>query len=395
MLKTRIIVIVTLVAGFVGFHLVERAWHGGRAPSFPEELLFIGGLVLGVSLLVAGVFRLRLIRRVNQVSSRALEILHADTWKARLEEGSAGSDLAELSGAVNRLLDAADASQEELRDSERRLAAQSQALTELTARQTGVSVTVGDRLRLILETCARTLEVARVSTWRFEDNGAALRCDDLYQSNTRQHSSGERLYERDVPAYFNAIGHDRVVAAADAHTDPRTRDFSENYLTPNGIGAMLDVPLRQEDRPLGVMCIEHVGGPRNWKFDEQNFALSLANLVVVALADADRRQAVQNLAESEARARIVLDSAHDAFIGMDSDGRIVSWNAQAAATFGWTRDEVIGRQLADTIIRRVSAARTSRACVASTPPARRRSSIAAWSFAVCTVTGTSFQSKLQ
>ena len=35
---------------------------------------------------------------------------------------------------------------------------------------------------------------------------------------------------------------------------------------------------------------------------------------------------------------------------MDSDGRIVRWNAQAAATFGWTRDEVIGRQLSDTII---------------------------------------------
>ena len=91
--------------GFVGFHLVERAWHGGEAPSFLEELLFIGGLVFGVSLLVAGVFRLRLIQRVNQVSSRALEILHADNWTARLEEGSAGSDLSELSGAVNRLLD--------------------------------------------------------------------------------------------------------------------------------------------------------------------------------------------------------------------------------------------------------------------------------------------------
>ena len=350
MLKTRIVVIILLVLGFVGFHLVERAWYGGQESSFLEELLFIGGLVFGVSLLVAGVFRLRLIRRVNQVSSRALEILHADNRTARLEEGNAGSDLAELSGAVNRLLDAADASQQELRNSERRLAAQSQALTELTSRQTGVTVTVSDRLRIILETCSRTLEVARVSTWRFEDNGSALRCDDLFQSYTGQHTSGERLYERDVPAYFSAIGHDRVVAAADAHTDPRTREFSVSYLTPNGIGAMLDVPLRQEDRGLGVMCIEHVGGPRAWKFDEQNFALSLANLVVVALADADRRQAVQNLAESEARARLVLDSAHDGFIGMDSDGRIVSWNAQAGATFGWSRDEVIGRQLSDTII---------------------------------------------
>jgi PAS domain S-box-containing protein len=350
LLKTRIVIIVTLIAGFIGFHLVERAWHGGRAPSFVEELLFIGGLVFGVSILVAGIYRLRLIRRVNHVSSRALEILQADNWSARLEEGSAGTDLAELSAAVNRLLESADASQQLLREGRRRLAAQSQALTELTARQTGASVMVGDRLRVILETCARTVSAARVSMWRFEDNGRTIRCDDLYELQSGRHSSGERLQETDFPAYFSAIGHDRVVAANDAHTDPRTREFSATYLTPNGIGAMLDVPLRQEDRPLGVMCIEHVGGPRAWTFDEQNFALSLANLVVVALADADRRQAVQNLAESEARARLVLDSAHDAFIGMDSDGRIVSWNAQAAATFGWSRDDVIGKKLSATII---------------------------------------------
>jgi PAS domain S-box-containing protein len=350
MLKTRIAVIVALIVAFVGFHLVERAWHGERPPSFVEELLFIGGLVLGVSLLVAGVFRLRVIRRVNQVSARALEILRTDNWSARLEEGGAGSDLAELSSSVNRLLQVADTSQRELRESERRLAAQSQALTELTARQTGVSVTVADRLRLIVETCAKTLSAERVSMWRFEDNRATIRCDDLFELPSGRHSSGDRLYAQDVPAYFNAIGHDRVVAANDAHTDPRTREFSAGYLTPHGIGAMLDVPLRQEDRPIGVLCVEHVGGPRSWTFDEQNFALSLANLVVVALADSDRRQAVQNLAESEARSRLVLDSAHDAFIGMDSDGRIVSWNAQAAATFGWSRDEVIGRRLSETIV---------------------------------------------
>ena len=250
------------------------------------------------------------------MSSRALEILHADSWTARLEEGSAGGDLAELSSAVNRSLAAADVSQQELRESERRLAAQSQALTELTARQTGVSVTVDDRLRLILETCARTLE------WRASVTGGSRTTARRFASTisfrpppgstARANGSTSAM-----SPYFNAIGHDRVVAATDAHADPRTRDFKDHYLTPHGIGAMLDVPLRQEDRPLGVMCIEHVGGPRTWKFDEQNFALSLANLVVVALADADRRQAVQNLAESEARARMVLDSAHDCFIGMD------------------------------------------------------------------------------
>src|SRR5688572_19560988 len=108
MLKTRLAIIVALIAGFIGFHLVERAVHGSRPPSIVEEVLFIGGLVLGVSILVTLLYRMRLIRRVNQVSGRALQILQTDNWSARLEAGSASTDLADLSDAVNRLLDVAD-----------------------------------------------------------------------------------------------------------------------------------------------------------------------------------------------------------------------------------------------------------------------------------------------
>ena len=34
----------------------------------------------------------------------------------------------------------------------------------------------------------------------------------------------------------------------------------------------------------------------------------------------------------------------------DCDGVLVDWNPQAEATFGWARDEAIGRVLAETIL---------------------------------------------
>ena len=45
-----------------------------------------------------------------------------------------------------------------------------------------------------------------------------------------------------------------------------------------------------------------------------------------------------------------MDTAHDAFIGIDSGGKVAAWNAQAEATFGWARSEVLGLSLADTIV---------------------------------------------
>jgi PAS domain S-box-containing protein len=56
------------------------------------------------------------------------------------------------------------------------------------------------------------------------------------------------------------------------------------------------------------------------------------------------------LRASEQRMRLVLDTAHNAFIAIDQDGDIVEWNTQSEETFGWTRGEALGRCLADTII---------------------------------------------
>ena len=37
-------------------------------------------------------------------------------------------------------------------------------------------------------------------------------------------------------------------------------------------------------------------------------------------------------------------------IELNADGQIVAWNAQAERTFGWAREAVLGRSLAETII---------------------------------------------
>jgi diguanylate cyclase (GGDEF)-like protein/PAS domain S-box-containing protein len=49
-------------------------------------------------------------------------------------------------------------------------------------------------------------------------------------------------------------------------------------------------------------------------------------------------------------ARLILDSAHEAFISMDANGVIVEWNREAERTFGYSREEALGRDLASTII---------------------------------------------
>jgi PAS domain S-box-containing protein len=46
----------------------------------------------------------------------------------------------------------------------------------------------------------------------------------------------------------------------------------------------------------------------------------------------------------------IFEFAHEAYVSMDAEGRIVGWNAQAEAMFGYPRDEAIGMTVAETIV---------------------------------------------
>lgn len=62
------------------------------------------------------------------------------------------------------------------------------------------------------------------------------------------------------------------------------------------------------------------------------------------------QRAEQNLNESEARLRQMVESAHDAVVAIDASGFITDWNRRATAIFGWPREEALGECLSELII---------------------------------------------
>jgi len=64
----------------------------------------------------------------------------------------------------------------------------------------------------------------------------------------------------------------------------------------------------------------------------------------------NRKRAEQALRDSEDHTRSIIDNALEAVVTMNAAGAITGWNSRAEATFGWTRDEAIGRMMAETII---------------------------------------------
>jgi PAS domain S-box-containing protein len=99
----------------------------------------------------------------------------------------------------------------------------------------------------------------------------------------------------------------------------------------------------------GIIGVFQMSSPvvRDFSPHEVELAQAFADQAALALESA-RLQG--DLRVSEERMRLIVDTALDAVVTIDLDGRITGWNAQAERSFGWSREEVLGRILAETII---------------------------------------------
>ncbi len=152
--------------------------------------------------------------------------------------------------------------------------------------------------RRVTETAADTLAVERVSIWFFTENLGSIRCVDMYEQSTERHTMGAELLSSEYPKYFAALTEGRTIASHTAQLDPRTAEFAREYLYPMGITSMLDAPLRQAGRLVGVICHEHIGEPREWTPDEEAFAASMADLLSLSLEIWQHRETEAALSEA-------------------------------------------------------------------------------------------------
>jgi PAS domain S-box-containing protein len=76
------------------------------------------------------------------------------------------------------------------------------------------------------------------------------------------------------------------------------------------------------------------------------FVRSHASVVNVS----ERKRAASDLSESEARNAAILQAALDCIVSIDSHGTIIEFNPAAERTFGYAREEVVGKDVAEIII---------------------------------------------
>ena len=113
-----------------------------------------------------------------------------------------------------------------------------------------------------------------------------------------------------------------------------------------GLHAAIAFPIMLEANVVAVMEF----------FTREKLGLDPALLEVMehigtVLGQAGEHRLIEEaLVQNEERTRQIIETASDAFVEMDREGRITDWNRQAMETFGWSRQEVLNRLVAETIV---------------------------------------------
>ena len=119
------------------------------------------------------------------------------------------------------------------------------------------------------------------------------------------------------------------------------------------VGSGVAVPLLLQDSTVGALAIYSRHARRYKQTDVQLLALfasQVAPVIEAALLRIASQRQIRRAQASDRQLRDMLDAALDAHVVMDANGIITEWNSQSETMFGWRREEVIGKELAATLV---------------------------------------------
>jgi len=137
-----------------------------------------------------------------------------------------------------------------------------------------------------------------------------------------------------------AAQEDRVVFAGNVD---HIHDISFDGMPDHGHYA---VPVYTQDRKqCGVFTVYVEAGTRHSR-QVEDFLVTAASILGIII---QHKQAEEKRKEIDEKYRAITNTANDAIIMMSAEGKTIFWNPAAASIFGYTEEEVLGKDLHDLI----------------------------------------------
>jgi len=125
------------------------------------------------------------------------------------------------------------------------------------------------------------------------------------------------------------------------------RDFAQHFLENDRLVAESTGPMQFEEAvPRNGGILTYISN----KFALYDFSGKSCAVCGISTDITYRKKMEVALRDSEARTRAVLDMALDCIVSINHEGKIIEWNPAAEAVFGYSRQEALGKVMAELVI---------------------------------------------
>ena len=257
--------------------------------------------------------------------------------------------IADAAGSPVAIVNTHDATEQKRTDRELRRKSASVELLEFVAEAANAATSIEEAILPCLERICKYHDWSAARVGLRDSSGNIVSTDTWYVSDQERIApfrdvTNARVFEPGVGMPGSVLATGKPAWVPDLTEDPTFTRREEAIAS--GIRSGIACPLLVGTEIVGVLEF----------FSDRVLAVDEALMDILAHVGTqlgrvvERHQAREALLKSEERIRAIMERAHDAFIGTDMNGIITEWNNQAEAIFGWSREEAIGRSMANTII---------------------------------------------
>lgn len=197
------------------------------------------------------------------------------------------------------------------------------------------SLNLDEILRTTVAEVRHFLQTDRVIVFQIEPDGSGLVVEESV-SDSWSSVHGQLIFDSCLPNYIEQYRQGRIRAITDID-DGTIKSCHANFLRHFDVRANLTVPIIHNDHLWGLLIAHHCADSRQWSIAETELLNQVGKQVAIAIQQAQLFQQVQNeladriqaetfLRESEARFRLMADSAPVLIWLADAEGECTFFN---------------------------------------------------------------------
>ena len=179
----------------------------------------------------------------------------------------------------------------------------------------GTDYSFEQKQELLVKNTAKVLNTEWLGIWMFNHSKTLLKSKYRYTLSQNSFENNKQLSESDYPMCFKclkSLENQKYLVISDVSKEEFTSKLMDEHLDNLGITSMLLIPIKRDNKLLGVISISNVGMPRKWTKEEEVFAASVANILSIYIESEEKRIIGKALME---KTKVLLEAQHVAKIG--------------------------------------------------------------------------------